>query len=206
MPFKDRASAGAQLAQALLPWKDAEPIIAALPRGGVPVAVPVAKLLEAQLTLIMVRKLGVPGHEEFAFGAIGEDGTVILDHETIRAIGLDEESIADVQAREKLELMRRAHEYGMTTPVDFAGRTVIIVDDGLATGATMRAAVDVARHRGAADVIAAVPVASREAANSLADQAQVIALDLPRDFRAVGVQYETFPQVSDQEVTAALRN
>ena len=206
MPFRDRANAGEQLAQALLPWKDARPIVAALPRGGVPVAIPVAEALRAPLTLIMVRKLGVPGHEEFAFGAIGEDGTVIVDEETIRALGLTERAIADVQARESRELERRAHAYGLHTPMDFTGRTVIIVDDGLATGATMRAAVDVARHRGAADVIAAVPVASHEAAQSLAGSAHVVALQTPPDFRAVGVHYDSFPQVSDQEVTAALRS
>jgi predicted phosphoribosyltransferase len=206
MPFEDRANAGAQLAEALLPWKDTRPIVAALPRGGVPVAIPVAESLKAPLTLIMVRKLGVPGHEEFAFGAIGEDGTVVVDEETVRAVGLSAQSIADVQAREGRELERRAHTYGVGTPLDFTGRTIIIVDDGLATGATMRAAVDVAHHRGAADVVVAVPVASREAAQSLAGSAHVIALQTPPDFRAVGVHYDSFPQVSDQEVTAALRN
>jgi len=204
MPFEDRASAGAQLALALLPWKDTRPIVAALPRGGVPVALPVAQLLDAPLTLIMVRKLGVPGHEEYAFGAIGEDGSLVLDEATVRAVGLDESAIEQVRSREEGELKRRALAYGIPAPLDFAGRTVIIVDDGLATGATMRAAVDVARHRGASQIVVAVPVAASAPARDLESRAQVVALETPPGFRAVGLHYREFPQVSDDEVTRAL--
>lgn len=206
MPFEDRASAGAQLAQALLPWKDTQPMVAALPRGGVPVAIPVAELLGAPLTLIMVRKLGVPGHEEYAFGAIGEDDSLVLDQATIRAVGLDKSAIAAVRSRESRELKRRAIAYGIKAPMDFIGRTVIIVDDGLATGATMRAAVDVARHRGALQIVVAVPVASAEAVRDLTSRAHVVALETPPNFRAVGLYYREFPQVSDEYVTRAMNS
>jgi predicted phosphoribosyltransferase len=170
----------------------------------VPVALPVAQLLDAPLTLIMVRKLGVPGHEEYAFGAIGEDGSLVLDEATVRAVGLDESAIEQVKSREEGELKRRALAYGIPAPLDFAGRTVIIVDDGLATGATMRAAVDVARHRGASQIVVAVPVAASAPARDLESRAQVVALETPPGFRAVGLHYREFPQVSDDEVTRAL--
>lgn len=204
MVFADRHEAGEQLAQALRVGTQDDPVIAALPRGGVPVARPVADALGAPLTLIMVRKLGVPGHEEYAFGALGEDGTMVIDRETITQLGLTPEAIETVRQREHRELQRRAVAYGIQTPVDFRDRTVVIVDDGMATGSTMHAAVDVAKHRGARRIIVAVPVAAREAAASFAGVADVVTLQTPRYFGAVGSFYEAFPQVTDAEVIAAL--
>jgi predicted phosphoribosyltransferase len=154
----------------------------------------------------MVRKLGVPGHEEYAFGAIGEDGALVLDQATVQAVGLDDSTIAEVRTRETRELKRRALAYGIHAPMDFAGRTVIIVDDGLATGATMRAAVDVARHRGASQIVVAVPVAAAAPAREIESRAQVVALETPPGFRAVGMHYREFPQVSDDDVTRALKS
>jgi predicted phosphoribosyltransferase len=127
-----------------------------------------------------------------------------LDKATVHAVGLDEAAIAHVKSREEDELKRRALAYGMHTPMDFAGRTVIIVDDGLATGATMRAAVDVARHRGASQIVVAVPVAAAAPARELESHAQVVALETPPGFRAVGMHYREFPQVSDDDVSRAL--
>jgi putative phosphoribosyl transferase len=204
MVFADRAEAGEKLAAALLTLPLAAPVIAALPRGGVPVARPIADALGAPLTLLMVRKLGVPGHEEFAFGALGEDGIVITDAETVAHAGLTEEMIESIRAREQDELERRAATYG-AAPVVLTGRTVVIVDDGMATGSTMHAAVDVAHHRGATRIVIAVPVAAREAVESFMGQAEVVTLETPAYFGAVGSFYELFTQVTDAEVVDLLR-
>jgi len=204
MVFANRQDAGRQLAKTVAELELHDPIIAALPRGGVPVGRPIAELLQAPLTILMVRKLGVPGHEEFAFGALGEDGTIVIDQETVRRIGLTAETIEMVRAHEHHELRRRAAAYGIVAPVDLTDRTVVIVDDGMATGSTMQAAVSVAHHRGAARIIVAVPVAAREAIASLAGRAEVVALDVPPNFGAVGAFYEEFTQVSDDEVIATL--
>lgn len=204
MLFANRDDAGQQLAQRLGEQALENPIIAALPRGGVPVARPCADALKAPLTVLMVRKLGVPGHAEFAFGAIGEDGTVVTDQETVRRLGLTPDAIDTVRAREQRELARRAAAYGVIQPLDLKGRTVVIIDDGMATGSTMHAAVSVAQHRGAARIIVAVPVAAREAVESFAGKAEVVTIEIPPYFGAVGSFYETFTQVSDDEVIAAL--
>lgn len=204
MVFADRAEAGQELVAALLAVPIDHPVIAALPRGGVPVARPIADALDAPLTLLMVRKLGVPGHEEFAFGAIGEDGTVVTDSGTVARAGLSADVVASIVDRERAELERRAASYGHTTPIPLNDRTVVIVDDGMATGSTMRAAVDVARHRGAARVIVAVPVAAREAVAAFSGTAEVVTLETPAFFGAVGSFYEVFTQVSDAEVIALL--
>lgn len=205
MRFRDRRDAGRQLAEVVLPMAAEAPIIAALPRGGVPVAAEVARELDAPLTLILVRKLGVPGHAEFAFGAIGEDGTCVVDDGVIRQLGLSSQDIEGVQRREQAELQRRAREYGMDHPLDFTDRTVMIVDDGMATGSTMAAAVQVARHRGARRVIVAVPVAAQDAVQVMRQQADAVhCLSTPTTFRAVGEHYVDFAQVSDAQVRTAL--
>jgi len=205
MRFRDRQDAGRQLAEAAQAFATELPIIAALPRGGAPVAVEVARALDAPLTLILVRKLGVPGHAEYAFGAIGEDGTAVVDSAVVQHLGLTPREIADVQHREEGELQRRANAYGMDHPLDFTDRTVMIVDDGMATGSTMAAAVKVAHHRGARRVIVALPVAAHQAVESMREQADaVICLHTPMDFRAVGEHYLDFTQVSDAQVRAAL--
>jgi putative phosphoribosyl transferase len=204
MLFADRHAAGEELAKTLRALSLDDPIIAALPRGGVPVARPVADALAAPLMVLMVRKLGVPGHEEFAFGALGEDGTMVTNPETVRRAQLTPEMIESVRRREHGELERRAGIYRISEPIDVRDRTVVIVDDGMATGSTMQAAVDVARHRGARRIIVAVPVAAHEAAASLAKSAEVVVLDTPADFGSVGSFYRIFTQVSDAEVLAAL--
>jgi putative phosphoribosyl transferase len=205
MRFRDRRDAGRQLAAAVQSLAAEGPIIAALPRGGVPVAVEVARALQAPLTLILVRKLGVPGHAEFAFGAIGEDGTCVVDEDVIEHLGLIPQDIEGVQRREETELRRRARVYGVDHAMDFTDRTVVIVDDGMATGSTMAAAVQVARHRGARRVVVALPVAARQAVESLREQADAVhVLDMPLDFRAVGEHYLDFTQVTDAQVRAAL--
>jgi putative phosphoribosyl transferase len=204
MLFRDRTDAGQRLARALQPLAGDMPIVAALPRGGVPVAVPVAAALGVPVELLMVRKLGVPGHEEYAFGALGEDGTRVIDEFTVQRLGLTPDAIERVVENERRELQRRSNAYGVRPASDYRDRTVVIVDDGIATGSTMQAAVEVAHHRGARRVVVAVPVGAQEACDALGANAEVVALEVPSYFGAVGAFYDTFDQVSDAEVVSAL--
>ena len=177
-----------------------------LPRGGVPVAAEVADALGAPLDVIVVRKLGVPSQPELGMGAIGEDGVRVVDADLVRRAGVSPAQLEAVEQHERAELARRARRFrGDRPPVHIEGRTVIVVDDGIATGATARAALQVARAHGAARVVLAVPVAAPEAVRELAGVADdVIALETPEPMRAIGYWYEDFSQTSDEDVVSLL--
>jgi len=202
MLFVDRADAGRQLAQRLLRLRGTGAVVLGLPRGGVPVAFEVARELQAPLDVIVVGKLGVPFQPESGFGAIGEGGVRIVDDLVVRLAGLTRQEIASVERRERDRLNRRLGQLrGDRPPVPLAGRIAVIVDDGIATGSTARAACLVARARGASRVIVAVPVGSAEAVASLRREAdEVICLHTPVRFAAVGDWYADFSQVADARV------
>lgn len=205
MLFNDRADAGRQLAQRLEHLRGQDVVVLGLPRGGVPVAFEVAVSLRAPLDVIVVRKLGVPFEPEYAFGAIGEGGVRVIDP-TIGRTGLTEVEVAAVEARERAELGRRVRLLrGGRPPVRLDGRTVVIVDDGIATGATARAACQVARARGAARVVVAVPVGPADAVTSLRrDADEVVCANIPGAFFAIGGWYADFTQTPDDKVRALL--
>jgi predicted phosphoribosyltransferase len=206
-PYRDRADAGTQLAGHLGPYAGrADVVVLGLPRGGVPVAAEVARALRAPLDVFCVRKLGVPGDEELAMGAIATGGVVVLNEGVVAELGVPEEVLAEVAAAEREELERREHAYrGDRPPVSLAGRTVLVVDDGLATGATMRAAVRAVRAAGPSRVVVAVPVAAAETCRSLeADADDVVCPLAPEGFRSVGGWYEDFGATSDDEVRRCL--
>jgi erythromycin esterase-like protein/predicted phosphoribosyltransferase len=205
--FSDRQDAGRVLADALTPYADrSDVLVLALPRGGVPVAAEVARRLGAPLDVFLVRKLGVPGHEELAFGAIAEGGTEVLHDDIIRSLGLSRAAISQVAARERLQIDRHDQLYrgGRRAPA-VEHRVVILVDDGLATGATMEAAVVALRERKPAELIVAVPVGARDACTRLARLADtVVCPRQPEPFQAVGLWYDDFGQTSDEEVNLLL--
>src|SRR3954469_12026711 len=205
--FRDRAEAGRLLAERLRQYAGRDDVVVlGLPRGGVPVAFEVARALGAPLDVFLVRKLGVPGHEELAFGAIATGGTRVLNEEVVESLGIPLEWIEAIDAKERRELERQDRAYrGERPPPDLAGRTVILVDDGLATGATMSAAVRAVRQEGAERIVVAVPVADPEVCDVLRGEADdVVCLMTPRPFRAVGIWYEDFSQTSDEEVRELL--
>jgi putative phosphoribosyl transferase len=206
MRFRDRADAGRQLAWRLQQYRTEAPVVVGLPRGGMPVAAEVAHALEAPLDVLVVRKLGCPWQPELALGAVGEGGALVLNPALIASIGLAPHDLADVIRAERGELERRLARYRGNRPaVPVAGRTVIVVDDGLATGATARAAIRVLRQREARRIVLAVPVAPPETVTALGVVADaVVALDTPRAFLAIGQCYDDFGQTSDQEVTRLL--
>ncbi len=205
--FRDRADAGRQLAAALVDVAPAHAVVLALPRGGLPVAEPVATALGADLDVLVVRKIGAPQNPELAMGAIGQDGAHVLDEALVQRLGVTPSQVASVVAAECHELDRRVALYRAGRgPLRVRGRPVIIIDDGLATGSTAAAAVAVARHLGASHVTVAVPVGSQEAVawlRTLADE--VVCLSTPDWFRAVGEHYERFDQVPDDIVIATLQ-
>lgn len=205
--FADREDAGARLARAVLELGDlGDAIVLGLPRGGVPVARAVADAIGGPLDVLVVRKLGAPGHPEFAVGAIGPGGIRVVDPRTAAAAGARDEAIAEVERRESAELLRREERYrGGRAPLELASLTAIVVDDGVATGATAGVACRVARALGAARVILAVPVAPDgwvSRLDSVADD--FVAVETPRDFWAVGQYYHDFRQTTDDEVLTAL--
>ena len=204
--FKDRHEAGRQLGEALVSFAPRDAVVLGLPRGGVPVAFEVARRLRAPLDVCIVRKLGVPGHEEFAMGAIASGGVELLSPQTVRSLGLTHGQVAHVLGRERLELERRERAYRDGRPVvDVRGRTVIVVDDGLATGASMRAAVMALRQRGPAAIIVAVPVASAGTCEDIRHVADdCVCLHTPDPFFGVGQWYAEFGQTTDDEVRALL--
>lgn len=206
MPFADRVEAGRRLAGRLAVLVGTDAVVLALPRGGVPVGAEVARALDAPLDVAVVRKLGVPYQPELAMGAVGEEGSRVVNDEVVKVAGVDPATLAAVEERERQEVARRARRYRAGLPaVPLVGRTVVVVDDGLATGSTARAACQVARARGAARVVLAVPVAPPATVAQLAaDVDQVVALEMPEGFVAVGQWYERFDQTSDEEVTALL--
>ncbi|MFG3539635.1 phosphoribosyltransferase family protein [Streptomyces clavifer] len=206
MLFTDRTDAGRQLAGALGHLLPRDPVVLGLPRGGVPVAFEVAHALRAPLDVIVVRKLGVPYHPELGFGAIGEGGVRVISDEIVRHAGVREEDLESVERAESAELLRRAGAYREGRPrLPLTGRTVVVVDDGIATGATARAACRVVRAQGAAHIVLAVPVASPDAVARLRDDVdEVVCLSTPSLFSAVGEWYRDFSQTSDEEVVTLL--
>jgi putative phosphoribosyl transferase len=208
MRFRDRTDAGDQLAARLTRARiGADPIVLGLPRGGVVVAAPVARALGAPLDVLVIRKLGSPANAEYAVGAIGEGGVRVVDAKGLRGVGVTERSLAAIEREELSELRRRTALYRAGRPaLELAGRTAVLVDDGVATGATARAACLVSRAVGARRIVLAVPVAPRDWADGLHDVAdELIALQTPSPFFAVGQWYEQFAQTSDDEVLAILR-
>ncbi len=206
--FHDRASAGRLLATELLRLKLSSPVVYALPRGGVPVAKPVAEALQAPLDLLLVRKIGVPWHPELAAGSIvdGERPDTIYNEEIIRQARLTESDLDPIAARELKEIERRRALYlPNKKPVSAKGRTAILVDDGIATGASMRAAIAAVRRRAPARIVVAIPVAALQTVDELRDVVDdVICLSAPEHFQAVGLHYEDFHQLTDQEVIGLL--
>ena len=206
--FTDRADAGRQLAHRLADYARPDPLVLALPRGGLPVALPVAQALDAELDVLVVRKLGVPGNPEFAMGALGEDGIVVMDHEIRRQLHLTPDRVNLVIDRERAEIDRRIRAYrGGSRRLGLAGRNVIIVDDGLATGSTAIAAVRVARRMGVGHLTLAVPVGAPDTVDRLGAMVDdLVCLSTPEPFGAVGRHYEEFEQVSDEDVISILRS
>ncbi|MGE0132993.1 MAG: phosphoribosyltransferase [Blastocatellales bacterium] len=207
MKFSNRREAGRFLAARLVEYADRpDVIVLALPRGGVPVAYEVADALDAPMDVFIVRKLGVPGHEELAMGAIATGGARVLNEDVVRYLDIPDEIIEAIAEREQRELERREHLYRDDRPAPaISGRTAILVDDGLATGTTMRAAVVAVREHHPARVIVAVPVASRATCESFNDLADGIVCGMAVDpFYAVGLWYDDFTQTTDEEVRGLL--
>ena len=204
--FVDRADAGRQLAARFRDNPPDNAVVLALPRGGVPVAGEVARALRAPLDVLIVRKLGVPWYPEYAFGALGEGGVVVIDERVVQEVRIDRATVEHVVAAETAEIDRRVRQYRSgRAPESVAGRTVVLVDDGLATGSTMMAAIRVVRKLGAARVIVAVPVASQDAVRRIGLTVDsIVCLSAPAEFRAVGQYYTDFAQLDDSEVVAAL--
>lgn len=206
--YRDRRHAGGELAERLQQFAGrTDVVVLGLPRGGVPVASEVARILGAALDVFLVRKLGVPGHRELAMGAIASGGVRVINGEVVRLYGLPPEAIDRVAREEEQELERREHAYREgRTPPELEGRTVLLVDDGLATGSTMKAAVQAVREHRPARVVVAVPVGARETCRELAEIAdEVVCARMPVSFAAVGQWYRNFSQTTDQEVRDLLR-
>jgi putative phosphoribosyl transferase len=206
--FTNRTEAGRQLADDLKEYAGREDaLVLALPRGGVPVAFEVARALGLPMDLFLVRKLGVPGHEELAMGAIASGGVRVLNEEVVRMFSPPEDTIARVAAQEQEELERRERAYrGGRRDLRLEGKTVILVDDGLATGSTMRAAAQAVRAQDPARIVVAVPVAAAETCDELRGEVDEVVCTLtPEPFRAVGIWYDDFAQTTDEEVRELLR-
>jgi putative phosphoribosyl transferase len=204
--FVDRIDAGRRLAERLADYARLEPVVIGMARGGVPVAAQVAERLGAPLDVLVVRKIGVPWHPELGVGAIAEGGATVANDALIAELGIRPDELEAVVGRERRVLDERVHRYrGRRPPVPVAGRVAIVIDDGLATGYTARAAIDALRRRGASRVVLAVPVAPRhtmEALRSVADE--VVAVDPRDDLYAIGEFYADFSQTSDDEIVALL--
>jgi predicted phosphoribosyltransferase len=203
LPFRDRREAGRLLAATLSAYANRpDVLVLALPRGGVPVAYEVARALGAPLDVFLVRKLGVPGHEELAMGAIASGGVRVLNDELVRALRIPDHVIETVAAKEQQELARRERLYrGDHPPPDVRGQTVILVDDGLATGASMYAAVEALRQQQPARIVVAVPIAAPETCEELSGEVDdIICAVTPQPFHAVGLWYEDFSPTTDEEV------
>ncbi len=204
--FADRRDAGQQLAEALDHLRDSNPLIIGLPRGGVVVAAEVARALGADLDILVVRKIGAPGQPELGLGAVAEGGVLLLNEPLMDRLRVTKEQLQPTIDRSRAELTRRRDLYrGDTEPIDVGGRTVVLVDDGLATGGTAKAAIDTLRHLGAAAIIVAVPVGAPSTIRDLAGLVdEVICLAAPRALMAIGQHYGDFTQTSDEEVMALL--
>ncbi|NNF64453.1 MAG: hypothetical protein HKN07_09345 [Acidimicrobiia bacterium] len=204
--FTNRADAGRQLAARLTQLSDQPVVVLGLPRGGVVVAAQVAKALDASLDVLVVRKLGVPRHEELAFGAIGESNSRVLNPEVIHSANLTADDLREVEARERAELIRRVSAFrGSQEPVDLAGTVALIVDDGIATGATAKVACEIARQQGASRIVLAVPIAPHGWETDFGSAAdEYVAVITSRNLGAIGQWYDDFTQTSDEEVVALL--
>jgi putative phosphoribosyl transferase len=204
--FRDRREAGQFLAAALDRYRTKNPVVLALPRGGVPVGYEVAVRLDAPLDVLVVRKLGVPGHEELAMGAIAPGGRTLLDKNLIEYLGITPQQIQLATQRELVELERRARTYRDGRPVpDLNDATVLLVDDGLATGSTMRVAVSAIRAQAPGQIVVAVPVGPPDTCAAMRDVADdVVCARTPEPFRGVGMWYEDFEQTTDEEVRELL--
>ncbi|MCI2423214.1 phosphoribosyltransferase [Saccharopolyspora sp. K220] len=207
VPFENRKDAGRRLARQLSHLRAANAVVLGLPRGGVPVAFEIAQALHAPLDVIVVRKLGVPFHPELGMGAIGEGNVRIINDEVLWKTGVSAKELAEVEQRERVELDRRAQLFRVDRPrLDVAGRTVIVVDDGIATGSTAHVACRVAREQGAAHVVLATPVAPPHALERLEEVTdEQVCLETPGWFMAIGQWYRDFTQTSDAEVVELLR-
>lgn len=205
--YQDRREAGIMLAKAVEALKLADPVVLALPRGGVPVGLEVARQLGAPLDVLLVRKIGAPGHEEYGIGAVvdGASPQIVIDRRAAQAVGASEEYIQREVERQLAEIERRRGLYRSGPPVELSGRSVIVVDDGIATGGTVRAALQAVAKSGAKKVILAVPVAPPDVLPSLRTLCdRLVCLATPDPFYAVGAHYSNFSQTSDQEVIDAL--
>ena len=204
--FADRGDAGRQLARGLVHLRGEDVVVLGLPRGGVPVAFEVARALDAPLDVLVVRKLGLPSQPELAMGAIGEGNVLVLNEDVLAVSGVDRTGLTAIERRERAELERRAQRYRGARPrASLAGRTAVVVDDGIATGATARAACRVARAQGATRVVLAVPACSPHTAERLRREVdEFVALETPADFYAVGQVYADFRPIPDDEVVELL--
>jgi putative phosphoribosyl transferase len=205
--FKDRRDAGRQLGRWLSAYAALEPVVVALPRGGVPVAAEIADALGAPLDVIVARKIGLPWQPELALGAVAEGNICVVNEALIEEAGVSRDELATVIGRERVELERRVRAYrGERSPARLDGRLVILVDDGLATGYTARVAIDLIRRRGASRVVLAVPVAPRDSVATMSGLAdEFVVLQTPTRFFSIGEHYEDFRPTSDEEVVACLR-
>jgi len=207
MVFEDRRDAGIRLAEELLPCKGKDTLILALPRGGVVVAFEVALALQAPLDVIVARKIGAPGQPELGIGAIAPEGVLIYDEFMVRYLGISTEDLERLAQAETVEMERRLKHYRGDRPYPTVeGHTVILIDDGLATGVTARAAIRSLRKQGPQRLVLAVPVCAPETASKLQNEVDdLVCLQSPPDFRAVGLWYRNFDQTSDEEVIELLR-
>ena len=205
--FKDRFDAGDKLASKLLEYKEDKIIILALPRGGVPLGYKIAKKLNAPLSIVVSRKIGAPGQEEFGIGAISEKNSLYLNYATIRSLDLDERSISKIINKENKELKRRIKLYRKDRAIpDLKNKKVILVDDGLATGVTAKAAIKALKKMGVNEIIFAVPVCARQSAKEVEPLIdKMVCLLKPDDLRAIGFYYDNFEQTTDEEVLHLLK-
>lgn len=206
MGFRDRQDAGRQLAVRISALGLTAPVVVALPRGGVPVAAEVAKAIGAPLDVLVVRKIGAPQQRELGIGAVAEGGVVVALEELVRRLGVGQDQLEALRAEEESELDRRVHRYRGDRPMaDVRGREVVLVDDGLATGVTALAAIEAMRRLGPGRLVLAVPVCAPDTARQLGSRVDdLVCVEQPTGFTAVGVHYTRFDQVPDDEVVAAL--
>ena len=206
--FRDRTEAGRRLAKRLSDYGEFDPLVLGLPRGGVPVAYEVARALQAPLDIWIVRKMGVPWNPELAAGAVAEGGHVYLERDDLGSLGIGRRELRDLAGQKLEEVRERVRKFRADRPApEILGKTVILVDDGIATGSTVRAAIESLRKEGPARIILAVPVAPEDTVRRLAREVdEVVALASPADFYAIGLWYENFDQVSDDGVVRLLEH